>query len=370
MNLERLLSESSAAARRREQAAFSCDSAAKLVLMGAGHLGRKVLSALRKRGIEALAFVDHSSTLQGTQVDGLQVLSPADGAKRFGTEATFIVTIFRGTGDGGMAARERLLHSLGCRQVTNFLTVAWRYPAELLPHYGAALPSTILSAAAEIAEVGAAWQDELSREVFLAQLLWRLRADFGGLSAPSAFQYFPPDLLSPRTDEAFVDGGAYDGDTLRVLGPRFDKAWAIEPDPTNVARLRAQGDPRVTVLECALGSLPGEANFAANQGVGSALSAMGSSKVSVETLDRLFEREKPTFIKLDIEGAEQAALEGARSMLSRHQPTLAVCTYHRPDDLWKIPGFLRKVLPQHRLSLRAHENDGFELVAYAIPPGR
>jgi hypothetical protein len=44
--------------------------------------------------------------------------------------------------------------------------------------------------------------------------------------------------------------------------------------------------------------------------------------------------------------------------------------YHRPGDLWEIPLFLSEALPGHRLSLRVHARDGFELVAYAVPPER
>ena len=370
MTLEQLLNEPVAAARRREQTAFGTGSKDKIVLFGAGVLGRKVLGALRRHHVEALAFIDNDEALQGMQIEGLQVLSPGEAVQRFGTNAIFLITIFRGMGDAGMAFRERWLKTLGCRRVMNFLPVAWKYASELLPHYGAALPSEILAAAPEIKAVAAGWSDERSREVFRGQLLWRLRGDFSAVPAQAADQYFPRDLIAPRSDEAFVDGGAYDGDTLRTLGRNFSRAWAIEPNPFHAARLRSAGDPRVTVIECALGAEPGDAAFRADAGVASALSASGSTQVRTDTLDHLLEGQSPSFLKLDIEGAEQAALHGGREMLGRAKPLVAVCLYHRPDDLWKIPLFLRRTLPDHRLFLRAQQNDGYELVAYAVPPER
>jgi hypothetical protein len=51
-------------------------------------------------------------------------------------------------------------------------------------------------------------------------------------------------------------------------------------------------------------------------------------------------------------------------MLKRVQPIVAVCVYHKPEDLWTIPLFLKEVLPY----LRAHARNGFELVAYAELP--
>jgi hypothetical protein len=90
----------------------------------------------------------------------------------------------------------------------------------------------------------------------------------------------------------------------------------------------------------------------------------------VATLDDLAAGTQPTFVKLDVEGDELAALEGGKATLERMRPVVAVCVYHRPEDLWTIPLFLHEVLPEHRMYLRAHAWDGFELVAYAVPPER
>jgi FkbM family methyltransferase len=269
-----------------------------------------------------------------------------------------------------MASRVRFLTDMGCQEVMTFLPVAWQLASELLPYYGADLPSVILSSASDIKKAAEVWSDSESRDNFSAQLLWRLRGDFAALKPSNPEQYFPSDLIKLRPDELVVDCGAFDGDTLRSMGSNFAKAWAIEPDPANVSRLRSKGDPRVTVIECALGDTASNGRFSSDQGVASALTASGGIEVRIETLDRLLEGQRPTFIKLDIEGAEQAALRGGCKLLTRTGAIVAVCVYHRPDDLWMIPLFLRNTLPGHRLFLRSHQNDGFEVVAYAVPPGR
>jgi len=373
VTIETLLSESPAAARRREREAFEKLAGIahdKIVLVGAGNLGRKVLAGLRSYGIEPLIFTDTSAGLQQTVVGGLEVVSPAEAAARYAEEAVFVVTNFRGAGDRGMAAREAQLRTLGCKRVTSFIPLAWRYSEALLPHYGAALPSQILGAADDLRAINAFWNDAASRSVFHGQLLWRLRGDFTSLCPPAADQYFPRELFALRPEDIVVDGGAFDGDTLRTLGPNFARAWAIEPDPANAARLRARVDSRVTVIEAALGAARGRTRLFAERGVASAVSSEGNLGVLVETLDALLQGERVTFIKLDVEGSEHATLEGARCLLARSQPIVAVCIYHRPEDLWELPRFLREALPAHRLFLRAHENDGYELVAYAVPPER
>jgi len=65
----------------------------RVVLFGAGGLGRRVAAGLRSYGIEPLAFCDNNARLCGTTVDGLPVLSPPAAASRFGDTTSFVVTV-------------------------------------------------------------------------------------------------------------------------------------------------------------------------------------------------------------------------------------------------------------------------------------
>lgn len=74
----------------------------------------------------------------------------------------------------------------------------------------------------------------------------------------------------------------------------------------------------------------------------------------------------PTLLKMDIEGAEYDAVQGARQMIRQHRPGLAVCVYHHPDDLWRIPLLIRSWDLGYRFYLRTHAFSGFDLVLYAV----
>ena len=76
---------------------------------------------------------------------------------------------------------------------------------------------------------------------------------------------------------------------------------------------------------------------------------------------------KPTYIKLDIEGAELDALQGAGAILRGSAPRVAACVYHVQDHLWKIPLKLRELLPASSLYLRPHMHECWESVCYAVP---
>jgi hypothetical protein len=85
------------------------------------------------------------------------------------------------------------------------------------------------------------------------------------------------------------------------------------------------------------------------------------------TLDEVLSGVAPTYMKLDIEGSEPAALEGGRSTIVQHRPKMAVCLYHAPDHLWRIPLRLAELLPDSRLTLRTYSADGWECVCYCMP---
>src|SRR6185369_10212652 len=96
-SLEMLFSEPMEDVRKREQFKFDALAAPfekSLVLFGAGGLGKKTLVGLRRIGIEPLAFADNNPDLWGKYIDGIQVLSLKDAAKKFGQNAVFVITIW------------------------------------------------------------------------------------------------------------------------------------------------------------------------------------------------------------------------------------------------------------------------------------
>jgi FkbM family methyltransferase len=74
------------------------------------------------------------------------------------------------------------------------------------------------------------------------------------------------------------------------------------------------------------------------------------------------------YIKMDIEGAEVAALRGAVNTLRHFQPRLAICLYHLWDDMITIPKVLNEVGVDYRYSFKwVQLSDGWEAVLHAVP---
>jgi FkbM family methyltransferase len=281
-----------------------------------------------------------------------------------------------------MSDRVSQLRSLGCRLVVPFVKLFWKYSDLLLPYHVIDLPSKIQADAAAIRSVGELWGDDFSRREYLAQLRWRLLADFDQLADPDPRgTYFPEKLIALRHHEVFVDCGAYDGDTiekfLQLTSGNFERIVAFEPDPANLSKLRdsvgrlgADIQGRIEWHQKAVGASDCRVRFAALGTDGSAISEEGLDMECI-ALDTVFQgRPGPSFVKMDIEGAELDALAGARRTIERYAPVLAICSYHKQADLWRIPQLIHSLNPDYQLFLRPHLADGWDLVCYAIPPAR
>jgi FkbM family methyltransferase len=243
------------------------------------------------------------------------------------------------------------------------------------------LPHKVHEQAAAVRQGFAALADDRSRSEFLAQLRWRLLFDFDALPDPvSEPIYFPGDTVGVRGDEVYVDCGAYDGDTILEFLQRCHNQCrgviAFEPDSISLERLRKTVatlpdyiGSRIRIVPAAAGSQPGAIRFATAGELGSAVGA-GETEVACVRLDDALAGEAPTYLKMDIEGSEIDALQGASGLIGRHAPVLAVCAYHRQDHLWRIPATMRSLNPDYRIFLRPHTRLVEDLVCYAIPPGR
>lgn len=74
-------------------------------------------------------------------------------------------------------------------------------------------------------------------------------------------------------------------------------------------------------------------------------------RVEIVPLDEDLE-DTVTFLKMDIEGAEQGALLGCERIIRTQRPKLAICTYHGYEDIWKIPVMIDGMNPDYRFYMR------------------
>lgn len=189
-------------------------------------------------------------------------------------------------------------------------------------------------------------------------------------------QYFDMQFFGlPGLDlrnEYFVDVGALDGETTKYFLDHFDNghAYVMEPSPKQFAitKERLRSYPDAELFPYGAFDENTTLRFDPVEGdEGSArVSECGELSVEVRRLDDLLQDRRVTFIKMDIEGSELAALRGAEWIIREQRPKLAICVYHKPGDMWEIPAFLLNCHPDYRLYLRHYSISDTETVLYAI----
>ena len=163
------------------------------------------------------------------------------------------------------------------------------------------------------------------------------------------------DILKLSPFENIIDLGAYDGDTIREFlsftGGQYSYITALEPDEKNFRKLLKNTEELfdITCLNMGAWDKKDTLIFAGKAGRNSKLSAEGKS---VEVIDVDSLELAPTFIKMDIEGAELKALCGAEKTIKKHLPKLYVCAYHRNEDLFALPLKIRELSPDYKIYFR------------------
>ncbi len=187
-------------------------------------------------------------------------------------------------------------------------------------------------------------------------------------------QYFEPEIIRFMDDqqEVYVDGGSLDLSSVKELAGKCNlkKAYAFEPSPDHYKeclQIKEGISADVQLIQCGLWSKRGKLQFETRKDGGSHINDNGDASINVCSLDEVVDgNEKITFIKMDIEGAELEALKGAKKTIQRDKPRLAICIYHKPEDMYEIPMYIKELVPEYKLYIRAYSNRQFETVLYAV----
>ena len=189
--------------------------------------------------------------------------------------------------------------------------------------------------------------------------------------------YFNDIFLSSMTnDEVYIDVGVFGATTILDFifysAGNYKKIYGFEPNIMRYTIMdRELSDIRdFRLFPYGLFDKDGQLSFdirdaGASKIVNADETVLGiSSKIDVVKLDG-FLKEAPTFIKMDIEGAEYNALMGAKETIQAHRPKLAISAYHKDDDLVSLPMLIKELVPEYKLYLRHHSNKVNETVLYA-----
>jgi FkbM family methyltransferase len=365
--------ESLAAAVRSDladQGTLDLGGARRTWIYGPGNFGRAVAKALIAQGVPVGGFV--ATRPADASCMGLPVVTPDVAARDAGAQVAVgvfnrespyaeIAAVCANAGLGPVVWPMNYYHQIAG-------TLGWRY--------WLGDPSAFAADLERIQGAHGLLSDETSRATFARILRFRLGHDLSySTYLDDEEQYFLPLALKalPQDHVTFVDCGAFDGDSFLALSRHRStgRGFLFEPDRTNYAALveRVRASSLVaTCIPCAVSDRLQDLYFS---GSGEAVAAgeEGRPIVAVK-LDEMLGAETIDFLKLDIEGGEAAAIEGARDLIARSRPIIAMSLYHKQRDLWELPLQVAGIVDGYDFFIRQHMYNSFESVLYAIPRHR
>ena len=202
--------------------------------------------------------------------------------------------------------------------------------------------------------------DQRSRDVLDAIVEKRKTGfmDYTDIKEWSESEYFLDEFWKPVEDgrEVFIDGGGYTGDTIEEFinwtKGNYQRVYSFEPqkDKSRIIeeKLWQWGD-KVRFFNKGLWSLETRLSFKDGDDMYSGKIVNTENEenpIETVTLDEIV-KEKVTFLKMDIE-----AIKGARNIIQSDKPRMAVCIYHKPNDLWEIPLMIHEMVPEYKMYIR------------------
>lgn len=225
-----------------------------------------------------------------------------------------------------------------------------------------------------MSELEELFDDERSKQILQERIAFFLTGDTSHIeNTPiDSPAYFCEGIYQISEDEVLMDCGAFTGDTLLDFTRRtklsYKKVLSFEPDPMNysitLSTINKHKWKDIILINAAVGEENGYSFFDASGTDGSRLCPAGDAKVKVVKLDDYF-GERPTLIKMDVEGAEMAALKGAEEIITKLKPKLAICLDHKCFDFLDIPKYIHQLVPEYKLKVRHHTDVLYDTVLYA-----
>lgn len=219
--------------------------------------------------------------------------------------------------------------------------------------------------------------DDKSKQVWKQMIEFRKTMNYKVHPGMEPEQYFVEDIIRLNDKEVFIDCGGYDGKTtldfIKKVKNKFNGIIIFEPDTSCLLMIRENvpTDARIKVIPKGVWDVETNISFVASGDSASHVAketeqTQKTESILVTPIDKCNECKDATFIKMDLEGAEQNALKGAKEIIKKNKPKLAICIYHSDEDMLEIMDFIHELVPEYKLYVRHHSTSQMETVLYAV----
>lgn len=337
----------------------------EVIVFGTGGAGECVTQILTQYQVNILCYVDNDPSRQQQLFHGKPVISPEQ--LKNSTHLVLIASLW---------ARDIALQllQLECKYLDFSFCVdftRWK------DHFNCEIFDA--TKAVEMGQKHLAGEDLYS---FLGCIRYRQTYDPLQLTTP-CHEHYMSSTVAPCSDDVYIDGGAWQGDTLlelKTLCGNAIEVHSFEPDDNNrkilTDLIAKQSIPHCYAIKKALWYQEDKLNFVTSAEAVHTMQSRVSTdvsaheqvtEVSATTIDCYAKTlpRKPTYIKLDIEGAEPQALKGAAMLMREAPPKLAISAYHEPNHLWQLIEQIANSNSDYHFWFVHHSQHLFESVIYA-----
>lgn len=351
------------------------NSSHPIILFGAGCTSQFIVMQLNKMEIYPNAFCDNNNNKVGKKVAGLPVINIEQLKNNYSDAEVYITTQLYYE-----EIKLQLIHEgFQEEQISKYdiiFQLSWE--KEYIKY--------CIENKEDIEHLYGYLADDESRRVLWNRLAFfrtRNRQYVVDIRNRNKEQYFENEIINFDKITTFVDLGMYTGDTI-IKFSNYCKneeceIWGFEPDRdlynqakgtlekaglrnVHLVPLATSDEDGVTTVNSSLGEMQSIASVDWNNN--------DASCNTFETckLDTFFKdaKKKIDFIKMDIEGAEMPTLVGGSLLLKRTLPIIAVCVYHKREDLLEITNFIKALSSDYQIYLRHYSDNQTETVCYAI----
>lgn len=358
------LKQAEEARERRTRAGVDAIAAmhagAPLHIFGTTTYAQRVAAYARSHGNASLTFIDDGRA--GQRFMDAPVVAIAQ-APASGLVIGCVV-------EGRPKTVHRLLEQAGVRAPVDYYNLNAADPDSFPVPFWRNNVDDINAHQAEYAWLRERLEDDASRMLLDDLLRFRYANDplSGGLTYRLHEQYWEP-FINWSAIRSFVDGGSFDGKTaLQFIErtPGYERVDVFEPFPASMANAQRtlHGQRDAYFHPYAILDQRKALRFTSGAGSANGLNEGGDIEVLTCALDDELRGMHPGMIKLDIEGAEPEAIDGAQGIIREQRPVLAVCVYHDQSHFWRIPRQVLALRPDYRVRLCHYSEGVYETVMY------
>lgn len=342
----------------------------KVILYGAGIDGIKVLAELENYQVEVIAFFDIRADLL-KNIKDIPVFKPDYNIVTENEKAHIPVIL---TVKPFKKVNDEIIKTLIEHGYKNIIKATDMFDFYSFTKKDISEFDRINSSIIECAQL---LEDEESYKIYKGFIASHATKQYDTFSTPTQnTKYFDSDFGENKGFQRYIDCGAFDGDSLRDLNRlkgKVEKVALFESDMSTFKELLKMigNDSQIYAEEMSLypcGVWSDTVKLRANNGMelNSHISDDGDDIIQCVAIDQVLKGFNPTFVKIDVEGAEYQALTGARNTITENKPDIVISLYHDLRDIWELPLFIKSWDLGYKFYIRVYGKGGNATMLYAF----